>query len=320
MKTTPNHGLSYVEGNDKPADYPLISQENMTKLDTLIQQLIDGKAPLSHNHSIGQIMGLTEDLAAKADHQATAAALAGKASSSHTHTMEGITGLVAALAAKANQAAVDTALAQKANTSHTHTQADITGLTAALAGKAPTTHTHTMGQVTGLDTALAGKANQTTLDTRVPSTLALRLDTTVGTRIFAGNTMIYGDTGWRDISANIRPEWTGWARIKRDTHEVRVLAYLTATEALIGQPRSTRRRLLSLPAGFYSTATLAYRSPGNGSQNGIFIPIDMAYALNMLDIAPSDVNIGLWTGATFTVNHVFPVDSPWPNTLPGIPV
>lgn len=45
------------------------------------------------------------------------------------------------------------------------------------------------------------KADKSTLDARVPVNTSLRLDTSVGTRIFAGDTMIHGDTGWRDVSA-----------------------------------------------------------------------------------------------------------------------
>lgn len=53
-----------------------------------------------------------------------------------------------------------------------------------------------------------GKAPQATLDARVPADLGLRVDTTVGTRVFAGSTMIYGDTRWRlvpstDPSVNV---------------------------------------------------------------------------------------------------------------------
>lgn len=156
--------------------------------------------------------------------------------------------------------------------------------------------------------------------TSINNPVALRLDTTVGTRIFAGNTMIYGDTGWRDISANIQPEWSGWARIKRETHEVRILAYVSPGESLIGKDRSARRRLLSIPTGFYSTGSLSYRAPGNGAQHGVLIPIDMGYALNMIDIANSHSDVGMWTGGTFSLNHVFSVDSSWPAILPGLPV
>lgn len=39
------------------------------------------------------------------------------------------------------------------------------------------------------------------VDGRVPPSLALRLDTTVGTRIMAGTHMIHGDTGWRDVTS-----------------------------------------------------------------------------------------------------------------------
>src|SRR5699024_4714286 len=40
-------------------------------------------------------------------------------------------------------------------------------------------------------------------------TLALRVDNSVGTRVFMGDVMIYGDTGWRDISADISDRESG---------------------------------------------------------------------------------------------------------------
>ena len=92
-----------------------------------------------------------------------------------------------------------------------------TAIDAALAGKAPVSHTHTQSQVDGLDTALAGKAPLATLNTRVPENLALRIDTSVGTRVFAGNTMIFGDLPWIDISHLLEAGWTGGVYVNRST-------------------------------------------------------------------------------------------------------
>lgn len=251
MKTTPNHGLSYVEGNDRPADYPLISQENMTKLDTLIQQLIDGKAPLSHNHSIGQIMGLTEALDSKADQQATAAALAGKAPTSHTHTMDDITGLTAALAAKANQAA---------------------------------------------------------LDTRVPSTLALRLDTTVGTRIFAGATVIYGDTGWRDVSSSLLAGFTGKAFIRRKDNTT----YIRLSD-IITPGATTETNTLDIPTGFRHDQTRILHHLGpTDTQNGNVMINSSLWFLRVANTAPGKM-------CGYTMEFSYQCTSTWPATLPGLP-
>src|SRR5699024_11959178 len=68
---------------------------------------------------------------------------------------------------------------------------------------------------TSTSTALNSKADTTTLNTRVPEDLALRVDTSVGTRIFAGSTMIYGETGRRDVTSLLPEGSTGTAVFMR---------------------------------------------------------------------------------------------------------
>ncbi|WNO28334.1 minor tail protein [Corynebacterium phage PSonyx] len=43
----------------------------------------------------------------------------------------------------------------------------------------------------------------------------IRKDTTVGTRIFAGDVMIFGDLPWRNISHLLEPGWTGDVYVQR---------------------------------------------------------------------------------------------------------
>jgi hypothetical protein len=94
-----------------------------------VQTQLDGKAPTSHSHIIGDTTGLQT-------------ALDGKAPTSHSHIIGDTTGL-------------QTALDGKADTSHSHIIADTTGLQTALDGKADTSHSHVVGDITGLTASVA---------------------------------------------------------------------------------------------------------------------------------------------------------------------
>ena len=156
--------------------------------------------------------------------------------------------------------------------------------------------------------------------TKIETPPRTRIDTTVGTRVFAGATMIYADTGWRDISGNIQSEWTGTAKIKRDMDRVSLMVDVRPVDSLVGSARNIRRRLLQLPLGFYSTGHLSYKGRGEGDQNGVRIPIDMGYAINMLDIRASTQDLGDWTGSPLMASYTFRTDSQWPTSLPGAPL
>lgn len=63
-------------------------------------------------------------------------------------------------------------------------------------------------------------------ESAVPAGLELKKDTTVGTRIMVGTTTIYGDTGWRDITALLNPQPnSGKLRIRRVADAVYVQFY-----------------------------------------------------------------------------------------------
>ncbi len=98
-----SHPISAIEGLSQE----LINSSNYTDYSSnILQGYINGKAPISHTHTIANITGLQT-------------ALDGKAPTSHSHTIANITGL-------------QTALDGKAPTSHTHTIANIDGLSAKL--------------------------------------------------------------------------------------------------------------------------------------------------------------------------------------------
>src|SRR5690625_721720 len=57
-----------------------------------------------------------------------------------------------------------------------------------------------------------------------PSTVGITVDTSVGTRVFMGGVMVYGDTGWRDITSTatdaLDPSNTGTIQLKREGNTV----------------------------------------------------------------------------------------------------
>ena len=135
---------------------------------------------------------------------------------------------------------------------------------------------------------------------------ALRIDTTVGTRLFFGEHMVYGDTGWRDISADVSNRESGRLLVRRIGEQVFLVAdalKLTSTGSVslprlrvnfypISRVRGTWNESLSV-----STAQGSY----NISRTGYF-------------------NVyGVGSGA-IEINETFLTDRSWPSSsLPGTP-
>lgn len=78
-------------------------------ISVLTQEALDGKAPTQHNHTVGQVEGLSQ-------------ALADKAAAEHTHTIDQVQDLSEALDN------IGTALSRKADVEHTHTPEQVEGL------------------------------------------------------------------------------------------------------------------------------------------------------------------------------------------------
>lgn len=163
--------------------------------------------------------------------------------------------------------------------------------------------------------------------------LDLRLDTTVGTRIFAGNTMIFGDTGWREVSADLLHSnfglWSGtsdppaeanpnaFVRLKRDGNTVTLDARVMPLGDLVG----TNRRdivLLSdnIPIHFRPHRDhilvgeyWSYTSGERGLIRGRAAAIELRGA------------DGIWVSNELVIVHAsWETSNNWPNTLPGLPV
>lgn len=169
-------------------------------------------------------------------------------------------------------------------------------------GNHATLHAGMKDHETRITTAEANKADKTALDARVPSNMALRLDTTVGTRIFAGNAMIHGDTGWRDVTSLLINGWKATAfRVKRtgDTVFWKVVGLSSTT--------ATSRDFLSATAGI---------SPGEFT----------LIKLGGVDIQVEWNGVARIASATYQgllleqPNFIMPTrNQAWPTVLPGLP-
>ena len=200
-----------------------------------------------------------------------------------------------------------TNVAGKAPLSHTHPQSQVIGLATALAAKAPLSHTHPQSQVIGLDAALAGKVPQTTLDARVPPGLALRLDTTVGTRILSGSTMIYGDTGWRDITPLLENGWVAEKVLLQRQNNTVILSTLG-----LSSENATSGGFISLPTNFHIPRTfISIVTPG-GPRIAYW---NASRGLTFQDYSNLVVNTYAAAHSTWQLE----ADRAWPATLPGTP-
>lgn len=133
----------------------------------------------------------------------------------------------------------------------------------------------------------------------------------MGTRVFAGTTMIQGDTGWRNIADSFINGWTGNLWIRRINDVVYLRGSLIAATATAGYP-------ITLPSGF---------RPGimTGSAGH-----DYGYALVFTQgNSPSVKSVscyfdrftimGYASADTYMVNVSWPTPNSWPSSLPGLP-
>lgn len=133
--------------------------------------------------------------------------------------------------------------------------------------------------------------------------IPLRVDNSVGTRVFLGNTVIHSDTGWRNLSSNLVNGWAGLIYLRRVGDTVFVRGHD------LDPVPSTAIHCLDLPAGFAGT----FRHP---------IP---AYVHNQTWVYSRVIQGILQLDRTSTpgvkrdLTGSFPTSHLWPTTLPGTP-
>lgn len=140
----------------------------------------------------------------------------------------------------------------------------------------------------------------------LPGNATMRVDTSVGTRVFISDgvteKMVSGDTGWRNISSELINGWTGSVWIKRDSTSVKVeVLDLLATNA-------TDRAWLNLPLGFMPSHSPLRRSLYLVGTTVAFKRVDVSSTLTLEQYVASDRARG---------GIEFDPGTAWPTELPG---
>lgn len=133
----------------------------------------------------------------------------------------------------------------------------------------------------------------------------IRVDTTVGTRVFAGDTMIYGDTGWRDITGNLMYAASPNSRIfiRRDNNLVTVSADAFQLEEEV----PAYGDFLSIPEGFRTERPFRYS--GAYEAGALYTSTGGLYISTRSAITPGS--------RRFYIQYASSTN--WPTTLPGTP-
>ena len=130
------------------------------------------------------------------------------------------------------------------------------------------------------------------------------MNTSVGTRVFVGNTMIHGDTGWRDIRSLLV---NGWAADIFQIRRVNWTVFLLHRGFTYSQ--ATSDTVFTLPQGFGDSRTMI---PLHGHDNAQYAQVffsrevsitSRSFAINTYSSTPSQ----------------YAVSASWPTSLPGIP-
>ena len=149
----------------------------------------------------------------------------------------------------------------------------------------------------------------------VDSTIAnaLRVDTTVGTRVFAGGKMIYGDTGVRkveDLASGI-----DFSKSTAHTLTIRRLGDEITLEGTGLRSSSDNWITGTLPLGF-RPKSLEYRGDRGFAQVGSLL-IPLGNLSTVLRI--SSVGTTIETGAFVEIRVRWTTADAWPTSLPGTP-
>ena len=146
--------------------------------------------------------------------------------------------------------------------------------------------------------------------TKIETPPRTRIDTSVGTRVFAGDQMIYGDTGWRDFKQLTTDVATSRADFRRVGNQVHISIRIPTLSSTSWTPFPSG----SLPSGFrhrqYVTDCSITVSTNEGKAVGVLRTLSGGTGLRY--------DSGTSTGE-LSVYMTYISSDPWPTTLPGTP-
>ena len=150
--------------------------------------------------------------------------------------------------------------------------------------------------------------------TPINPSIPVRIDTSAGTRVFAGTTMITGDTGTRDVSEIAEGfDFSSSTYHKMTLRRVGNQVYMEATGVRTADDAWLTK---VLPAGFRPRTGEYNALRGFALSNGRVSAVGNSNTLLRLSRSSGDFK----TGDTVTINTTWFTNDGWPTTLPGTPV
>ena len=141
--------------------------------------------------------------------------------------------------------------------------------------------------------------------------LTLRVDNSVGARVFVGDTMIYGDTGWRELV----PEngWVGAIYVRRVNNTVYYRGKISAETA-------SNSNAWDIPTGFRAGNIVSSNGHGYEYGRALVYTEETEPKVRNVSFYFSRFSITSYDPAhTYGINLSYPTTNPWPATLPGTP-
>lgn len=158
-------------------------------------------------------------------------------------------------------------------------------------------------------------------------------DTSVGTRVFVGNTMIYGDTEWRNVprlTANEGlykfpdpPTSNNYLRWRRTNDRVFVAARVTIATEMVGLSRTGRWPLIKRFVELSGAPSPIYGLYGHcvrvgSAATGILYSVDGRQSSGRLDLEAGEAGSWLSYDELLFQANWFTTEA-WPTTLAGTP-
>ena len=140
---------------------------------------------------------------------------------------------------------------------------------------------------------------------------AIRVDTSVGTRVLSGDTMIYGDTGWREIV----PEngWVGAMYVRRVNNTVYYRGKISAETA-------SSSNAWDIPTGFRAGNIVSSNGHGYEYGRAMVYTEESEPKIRNVSFYFSRFSITSYDSAhSYGVNVSYPTTNSWPTSLPGTP-
>ena len=126
-------------------------------------------------------------------------------------------------------------------------------------------------------------------------------------------TVVYGDTGWRDVTPDTHQLGeTGFLRARRNGSQVEVQFRIGADKSFSGTSTG-----VSLPPGFIKNANMLVSSPARRTVNTLWDVGATAYFSTAQAMGNLYFSGQITSDSLFVFNY--PTASPWPTTLPGTP-